>query len=236
MSQESNSAPLITVLSDRLTLDGSLGEVAMSATTDYIFQQAVYAPYYTVSGSTSDTFDASDYPLYLIDIPCLTEGGNLTACENACLDAESLFGNWETLWSCLMLASLSVAAKDSESVNEEVNNEISNVIVRLGAEHPKVDISAFNGAQVYNRTLICMRASCDQDSMGDCDTSPKGKETLGFPGNGNWSLLNDAYCDGVDWTINVDVAGPGVSRPSRCPLTQTHWVGTVSRKRIEYCD
>lgn len=192
---------------------------AASANTGNIFDEALLNPY--LEFLTVDKEDLSDpwrtgY-LTLFTHPCMQVADNSSTpvtCAAMCTDAESLFSTWQTLWTCLQLASISLAAARFKGIDGEdkLNGTIKAALKAVSG--PGVDLTAINGAAVLNTTYRCALASCTQNSMGRCneDLEDLAEEFLAEDSN-QWSFLNDTYCNFVESSINVDVAGPGVSHP-----------------------
>lgn len=139
-----------------------------------------------------------------------------------CGNTSVLFASWRTLWDCLTLASLTLAARRwpdafSEGTQSSVIND---ALEPLGMDTDS--LGDFDAIRVFNLTYECARASCEEWLMdGSC--------SVGYPQGSNFSLTDDGrdVGDEVAWgpvmsealgrvcddlpTLNVDIAGPGVS-------------------------
>lgn len=151
----------------------------------------------------------------LLTHPCMDsarDSSSPEACAAVCTDPERLFGSWTTLWTCLTLASMSLAVEKFKGDGDGLHNNITSFVQSVA--EPGVNITTFDGREVLSATHRCAMASCSQNSVGNCFTDFD-SEAEKFFGNDSddWSFLNSTYCYGVEGSINVDVAGPGVSQP-----------------------
>lgn len=174
--------------------------------------------------------------LVVVDLlfhPCMDQSQQGSdGCNEICGNKEKLFDEWETLLSCLALASLSFAS--------DIFRNGTNSRVILDAIDTAMDglsmgnITDFNGKQVLRHTLSCVTASCAVDKSYFCDTNFEDRAEQFFSGKvGNWSFLDGKYCDGIVGTVNVDLAGPGVSRPSSTINSRDYFLTTSEASTID---
>lgn len=212
-----SSYELLMILSENEAFNGSTSDVESRATIGRIFDDALESPFTTFSSifEQERRYSYSD-SITLIADPCTGAGQDgERGCNAVCGDPEQLFGSWQTLWSCLTLASLSLAPLTFDGLDEKMGfglEESLSGLPLLG------NITLFDGKAVLNKTYECALASCQFGSFGNCSTEwqKNGQDFL----NGtttNWAFLNESYCDNIEGTVNVDIAGPGVSLsfPSR---------------------
>lgn len=147
--------------------------------------------------------------------PCMQNAGNASdpgTCASVCTDPGELFANWRTLLSCLTLASASLAANRLDWKNDTRRVGTGDFLESISG--PGVNLTKLDGAAVLDATYQCAAASCSQNSMGTCNDTVESVAKKFFDGDSdNWSFLDETYCNSVQGSINVDVAGPGVSAP-----------------------
>lgn len=161
-------------------------------------------------------------PISLLYETCLAADGSATDCSTICTDKTTLFSSWRTLWQCLTLASLFLAPTTLPSLNESSNALITNSLREIGI----TDASTFDGVSVLNSTYECAAASCSEQSMGECSISALNSSYIRDEKVLWIEVYNalESICYGLESEINIDIAGPGVSKaaqnflPHQCSL------------------
>jgi hypothetical protein len=159
----------------------------------------------------SDSGPNDPLQIFFLLHPCMNQDqGSPNSCNAVCGNTEKLFGEWTTLWSCLSLASLSLASKtfgrgnNSEAILSAIDTAMEGLMMR--------NITNFDGDLVLKHTLSCAKASCATDPSEFCDTQFEAKGKDFFEGkSGDLSFINGNFCNGVEGRVNIDLAGPGVS-------------------------
>lgn len=177
-----------------------------------------------------------DYGSLLLFDPGCAPGNEGCDQNEICNNATTLFGSWKTLWTCLTLAGLADASREfhqyfelnshKEVIGDGIEYDpewVSQALQTLGLN--LTTIKEFDTLNVFNLTSECAQASCVQwKGEGHC--------SLDYP-NGPWFrsinsrsivgevrltqtmiLALDPVCENLQ-TLNVDIAGPGVSKVVR---------------------
>jgi hypothetical protein len=189
------------------------------ADTSSIFEHALSRPY-DIFSSVKEVglekawprlwrlSDEQPFTIFFMAHPCMEQG--ILACNQTCKDTKMLLGEWQTMWSCLSLASFSLASQyissgeNSESIREAINT--------WQDEFSLDDISDFDAVAVLNRTFTCAIASCTFGSLGTCDDQLEQDASDFFAADSrDWSFLDGFSRLGMKSNVNMDIAGPGVS-------------------------
>lgn len=198
-------------------LEGSSDGRAQSATTANIFLYSLSMPW---SHQDPEAADIDwDFPVKprLVVPPCRSYNGSSTeglfangSCNELCTDPKVLFSSWEILAACLGLASLALTLIEYPDIDDKVDGEVSLAVSRL---HVAGNITEDFGARdVLEMTVNCARASCVSDGMGPCNMTVYDEFAKFFNGSADgWWHFDGDYCDGIEGSVNVDIAGPGVS-------------------------
>lgn len=130
-------------------------------------------------------------------------------CVQACSDPGMMFNSSFTFWNCLTLGAASLYQETQGLVFDA--GSLATVGERLGFD----SLDQFNGTQILGDTLRCIKASCQDYTLGSCS---KNITTLDMTGAQDQvaALFSgmQGYCAGMDSAVNSDIAGPGV----RCLL------------------
>jgi hypothetical protein len=175
---------------------------------------SAYESFLAAAGDGGDEYYRSTY-IVLVTHPCMQNAGNASdpgSCASVCTDPGELFANWRTLLSCLTLASASLAFNRLDWKNDTRRLNTDEILSSISG--PEVNLTKLDGAAILDTTYKCAAASCVQNSMGKCNDAVESVAKKFFDEDSdNWSFLNETYCYSVQGSINVDVAGPGVSPP-----------------------
>lgn len=193
---------------------GDDSELIRRADTGRIIRYALADPYTIFTDPESDHRITN---LYLVPNPCMDEtGSNKMSCQEMCTEPSELFDGWRGLWTCLMLASLSLGMQQSD-LDDKFSSIIKDTLFEVA---PGFNLSHINGTAILETTYQCALASCQAKPVGSCLTeeSIRDDAMAFFDGRSDdWDFLggNDGgmpqYCVGVEETTNVDIGGPGVS-------------------------
>ncbi|KAF5617317.1 uncharacterized protein FTJAE_12687 [Fusarium tjaetaba] len=144
---------------------------------------------------------------HLIDTECSVENSAILNCTETCSKEEELFKNPENLWNCVMLATLAVQTVDRNDTVQPGNESEANNIFNFGS------LEDFHQLRVLDTLRGCLWESCSTFDDGKCvpafgpfqSTNVTADTIIEF---GN--VLNNSYCEGVDFQIDADITGPGV--------------------------
>lgn len=130
-------------------------------------------------------------------------------CTQVCSDPKLLFRSWESQWTCLMLAALALGTEYMR-MNSTISGMIDANVAKLGMD----GLDGFKGMDVLNSTFDCASASCNTGESESCNlVYPSSVDfSKGNPlafSRWYWALWN--VCEGSGYSVNVDIAGPGVS-------------------------
>jgi hypothetical protein len=179
--------------------------------TEAILDSTLDRPWRALNSWDSDGYR---YPqIVIFGDGCLTWGNNRN-CSQVCGNRTALFGNWLTQWTCLTLATLLISNGTGLNSTQRglIDNELTPLDISLGKNN-----TGFNAMGVLEAMNDCAIASCNDKSMGNCTIG-----NLTFPAPTaddaeRWIFLRDfrsklsPVCDDLKGSINVDIAGPGVS-------------------------
>ncbi|KAI0481975.1 hypothetical protein GGR56DRAFT_618001 [Xylariaceae sp. FL0804] len=145
---------------------------------------------------------------------CALNSSSVPNCTQVCASPDLLFKSWQSLSSCLTLATLAVGTSLFPNVSAP-HLDATNI---MAAQVAVPSITVFDGTGVLNATYMCAKASCVDNSLGNCDAN----KVFGTraPGSGR-ELFNilydkvDRICPGLglyspNVTVSSDIAGPGV--------------------------
>jgi hypothetical protein len=143
---------------------------------------------------------------------CATpEGFNLN-CTDVCSNSTLLFRTWQSQYSCIALAAVSVAS----TLYPNISAPYIDATNRVASQVAIPNITAFDGEGVLNATYQCARASCTNDeSFGTCSATDIFGVQAPDTALGLYLTLLDeikSLCDTVsDTPLDPDIGGPGVS-------------------------
>lgn len=203
-------------------------DLDMVATSSFVFDKALGMPWDIFSTVEEEGIETlyEIYPyksdkavtIHFMLHPCMEQEQNGPgSCNEVCGDPQKLFGAWETLWSCLSLASFSIARETMSNGN---NSDIIRGAIDTAMDGLSIDnINDFDGKSVLNKTLTCATASCAPYAAGDkpghCDPGFEERAQNFFDEKvQDWSFLNKTFCLEVGNAPSTDVGGPGVSHRS----------------------
>ncbi len=184
---------------------GSLFQVVINATS---FSSIVAQLHEVLNSAQLQQDDQDAPPISLLTGSCFTNNGSYHGpnCTSACADPATMFNSSFTFFNCLTLGAATV-------LSEAGDISITDDSVAVAGDHLGFDgLETFDGKQILEDTLMCVKASCQDYSLGACDM--------------NINLLNisssvdpvtdlynglQSYCSGAASIVNSDIAGPGVS-------------------------
>ncbi|SCO43902.1 uncharacterized protein FFMR_07274 [Fusarium fujikuroi] len=149
-------------------------------------------------------------PLTIYGDGCAISVGGDINCTQVCSDPSLLFKTWQSQYSCLALAALSIGTTASFNISSSYIKATSRTASMVGVP----DITGFDGARVLNLTWNCIRASCTvDDTFGDCHA----ENVVGYQAPSTemgilTSLTTDIaeLCATVPKNqLNTDIGGPG---------------------------
>jgi hypothetical protein len=202
---------IIEILADDGGRDGYTKDAALRPDTAAILRGTLFRSW-NVFTSLDKMADVENIePMTLLYDACWeSDGGGNMNCPKTCGDTTTLFSSWKTLWHCLALASLSLAPTTFPSLNDSSKAMIWDSLLEVGI----TNATGFDGMRVLNYTFECAAASCRDKSMGEC--------SIRRPGSGyadddkvRWIMMYEALeslCYGLESELNIDIAGPGVSK------------------------
>ena len=219
MSQVPN--PIFWLYSDSRSLDGSVGDLALTSDTSGIFNNTLYKVGYRAVNSAWEAGDGDPQdPLSLIDIPCLSEGPGLTACQIVCTGLDgTIYDDWQTFHMCLMLASLSLSVVRYPDFEDLLNHQLSGALSRIQSEPSNTDLASFantSAIHTLRKVYSCAQAGCSVDGLSDECLIDGGLDLSDGDNRHNvlqWFSLFKSYCQNVSGNINNDLGGPGVRPP-----------------------
>lgn len=203
------------------------------------------------NASDHDSIEFRTAPLLLFDLGC-SAGSDDCNFNETCGDPATLFASWQTLWNCLTLSGMSLASRgfpwyfepdSSANVGDDyAYDDVRNGLQPLGLDLDS--ISSFYAARVFNLTFKCAEASCEGWSgEGTCQLEyPRdlSSRLANEPGEIDYVQLGrDMYwtlrplCDDLQ-TLDMDIAGPGVSR-CRFPLYRFPTLSYLVRPSCVQC-
>lgn len=195
--------------------------------TGEIFAFGLFYPYARFLEAAIEEGELSGERSYVsvVTHPCMQNAGNASdpgTCAAVCTDRGELFSNWRTLLSCLTLASASLAFHRLDWKNDTRRVTTDDILGSISGEG--VNLTKLDGAAILDTAYQCAAASCLQNSMGKCNETVESAAKKFFDKDSDdWSFLDASYCSSVQGSINVDVAGPGVSlSPPERPFASTH--------------
>ncbi|KAJ4264356.1 hypothetical protein NW762_005554 [Fusarium torreyae] len=211
---------IVRVLTDSVWSNGFTRNDAPRPDTSRILKETLFQSWDLFAKIDKGEDLTTAQPVTLLYDACLGHNGSPgeKTCPEICTDSASLFDSWKTLWQCLSLASLSLANTTFSKLeqprygigNETAKEQITDALWTFAITNE----TNFDGKSVLNLTYECATASCRDKSMGDC--------SLGRLGSGfakgdavQWIKMYEALeplCNGLESDINIDIAGPGVSR------------------------
>lgn len=132
-------------------------------------------------------------------------GDGYRDCAQACSDPGMMFNSSYTFWNCLTLGAASLYAETGDLVLDA--SSVSVAGVHLGF----ASLADFNGTQILTDAVSCIKASCQDYSLGSCSRNTTALDILEAQDMvaALWNGVSD-YCDGMDSVVNSDIAGPGV--------------------------
>lgn len=126
-------------------------------------------------------------------------------CMVACSNPSTMFNSSYTWWNCLTLGAASLY-QETQGMDVDAGSVSS-----LGETFGFESLNQFNGTQILSDSVQCIKASCQDYSLGSCS---KNITTLDISGSQDKVLaLFDGlqnYCSGMDSVVDSDIAGPGV--------------------------
>ena len=212
----SSPLPLFEILSETGEWDGSFDDIAALATTGNIFDWTLFytgSAFAAVAENGTKWSDIDRHPR-LITHSCMSEDDPTNPwqpCNEVCTDPEALFSSWQTLASCLSLASISITSRRHPGIDEEMGGQISLALSRVSMASNITE--EFNATGVLAATMDCVSASCRADSMGHCDEEFETGSWLSRSRLESADYLSPRFCAGIQGNVNIDIAGPGVSLP-----------------------
>ncbi|PSR77102.1 hypothetical protein BD289DRAFT_445831 [Coniella lustricola] len=192
-----------------------LSDVAQASETQLAEQAASNTP--TTSSSSSSSIGA----LSILSSGCYINstaeaaaansngwavGGNYYKdCAAACANPSLMFNSSYTLWNCLTLAAASQYVGSGQLTID------TSELTTAGASMGFTSLADFNATQIFEDTTNCIKASCQDYSLGSCSSNVTDLE-IGGSANQAMALYHGAkdYCSGMDSAVNSDIAGPGV--------------------------
>lgn len=158
-----------------------------------------------------------------------------------CTHPSTFFYSWTTFWNCLALCYIASTLGLDQSVSEDsaALEGMSEALRPLGLQPSYVD--NFDWMTVMNLTFDCGQASC-RGWTGD------GERSLVYPDLDNPNLARDQYltpvgafqttlysdmCSGLP-TVNMEIAGPGVSANYKIFLPPSSMSPQASNTHVEF--
>lgn len=128
-------------------------------------------------------------------------------CLSTCHEPSTLFLPFN-LEPCIEIATISMLIEDG-AIEITNSSYIESAVDSLGIG----DLTAWDGSKVLTDVAQCAVSSCDNSSIGTCSPSVYGLNgiTVNAENLQDISQRLSGFCDGVDATLNPDIAGPGVS-------------------------
>ncbi|KAH6963310.1 hypothetical protein DER45DRAFT_552768 [Fusarium avenaceum] len=147
-------------------------------------------------------------PARMIQSGCTSEHGDVN-CTQACGDAAIMFGNAETLWNCLTLATVAMMTTGTNAPHKLNRESVKNVTAMFNIG----PLSDFTRMFIFGKYVRCALQSCSDSRFGACPP-----ELWDF----EYKLVNmdnikrlghtmaTSYCAVADPGIDYDIAGPGI--------------------------
>lgn len=182
----------------------------------------------SVLGQLQEVYNASqaqlsspflDASISLVETGCFSNTTSPSAgdglarrnCTQACATPSQMFNSSFTFWNCLTLGAASLYTAQGSLLLDP--GGLADAGGGLGFD----SLDQFNGTQIFQDTVNCIKGSCQDYSLGSCTTNIS---TIDIH-----SLTNSAdpvaalfeglqgYCAGASSIVNSDIAGPGVRFP-----------------------
>jgi hypothetical protein len=147
-------------------------------------------------------------PARMIERGCKSGYGDRN-CTQACGDAAVMFGNAETLWNCLTLATVAMMTTGTDAPHVLNQESVKNVTAMFNIG----PLSEFTRMFIFGKYVRCALQSCSDSRFGACppelwDFEYKLVNMDNIKGLGHIMATN--YCAVADPGIDYDIAGPGV--------------------------
>ncbi|KAK7734220.1 hypothetical protein SLS53_007868 [Cytospora paraplurivora] len=156
--------------------------------------------YYTNSSSSSTDDDA------------VVSGKGWRDCAVACATPDLMFNSSFTLWNCLTLGAAALYATTTTTSSGQGGLTLDpDDLLTVGQDLGFSSLAQFNGTQIFEDTLSCIKGSCQDYSLGSCADNITSLDISGA--QDEVTALYEGlqgYCDGASSIVNSDIAGPGV--------------------------
>ncbi|KAM0209155.1 hypothetical protein ACHAQD_011320 [Fusarium lateritium] len=121
-----------------------------------------------------------------------------------------MFGNPETLWNCLTLATVAMMTTGTDAPHALNEDSVKNITSTFNIG----PLSEFTRMFIFGKYVRCALQSCSDSRFGGCppdlwDFEYKLVNMNNIAGLGHIMATN--YCVAADPGIDYDIAGPGVS-------------------------